>query len=323
MSQSWDFGISEELRMVERRIFDAISSEEPLLTDISAYVIGAGGKRIRPTVTLLSFRAVGGKEVASAVDIAASLELIHSATLIHDDINDGGVMRRGKLAAYKKFGIQNALVTGDFLFTKAFGIGGKFDDDIVDLTAAVCTSLAEGEIRQKRHACDVAITRDQYIDIIRHKTAMPISAGARIGALLGGGTFEQVNSLGEYGLNLGIAFQIVDDMLDVVGDPLRLGKPAGTDIREGNMTLLLIHALNDGESSRTEELIEIVGKRRKDEHEIHKALDIVKKSGAVEKARLDARGYVQRAKESLYELSETPYRQELIRLADFVLNRDA
>src|SRR2546428_1832080 len=127
MTGSHDFGVARELALVEARIRESIVSEEPLLHDIASYVIEAGGKRIRPTVTLLAFQALGGQDTSQAIDLAAALEMIHSATLIHDDINDGGEMRRGRPAAYRKFGLQNALVTGDFLFAKAFGIGGEVD----------------------------------------------------------------------------------------------------------------------------------------------------------------------------------------------------
>src|SRR3989442_4589350 len=154
MTTTWDFGVSRELDLVERGIRESLVSEEPLLTEIAQYVIGAGGKRIRPTVTLLAFRAVGGKAVEKTVDIAAALELIHSATLIHDDINDGGTERRGRPAAYLKYGLQEALVTGDFPFSKAVPVWGEVDDDIVDLTARVCAALAEGGVLQKRHLRD-------------------------------------------------------------------------------------------------------------------------------------------------------------------------
>src|SRR2546428_10753178 len=146
MTAGWDFGVSHELDLVERRIRGCLTSEEPLLTEIAEYVIASGGKRIRPTVTLLAFKAVGGQEIEKAVDIAAALELIHSATLVHDDINDGGTERRGRPAAYLKYGVQEALVTGDFLFTKAFRIGGKVDDDIVEMTAPPAPAHPAGGI---------------------------------------------------------------------------------------------------------------------------------------------------------------------------------
>lgn len=318
-----DFGVGSELALVERRIRESIVSEEPLLTDIASYVIEAGGKRIRPTVTLLAFKALGGKDARQAVDLAAALELIHSATLLHDDINDGSEMRRGRLAAYQKFGLQNALVTGDFLFVKAFGIGGKFDADIVELTANACAALAEGEIRQKRHAYDVSVSRDEYLDIITRKTALPIMAGAKIAGLLAGARLEQVDAVGDYGLNLGIAFQIVDDILDVVGDGARLGKRAGTDIREGNVTLVAIHALNNGSAIGREELARIITERLKEDVEVERALRMMRDAGAVEKALADARHFGALAKEAVGPLPESEAKANLSRLVDYVLARDA
>src|SRR5256886_2421625 len=234
MTTSLDFGVAKEMALVEAKIRQSIVSEEPLLHDIARYVIDAGGKRIRPMVTLLAFRALGGTDVSQAIDLAAALELIHSATLIHDDINDGGEMRRGRLTAYKKFGLQNALITGDFLFVKAFGIGGKFDAEIVELTADACAALAEGEIRQKRHAFDTNVSHQEYVDIITRKTALPIMAGAKIIGLIAGARLEDIEAVGEYGLNLGIAFPDSGHILhrDRGGGPF--GESTGTDLREGN-----------------------------------------------------------------------------------------
>src|SRR2546428_11962268 len=231
MTTSLDFGVASEMAVVEAKIGQRIVSVDPVLHGIALSVIEAGGKRIRPMVALLAFRALGGTDAAQAIDLAAALELIHSATLIHDDINDGGEMRRGRLTAYKKFGLQNALITGDFLSVKAFGIGGKFDAEIVELTADACAALAEGEIRQKRHAFDTSVSHQEYVDIITRKTALPIMAGAKIIWLIAPARLHDIAALREDGLNLGIAFQIVDDILDVVGDGARLGKRTGTDLR--------------------------------------------------------------------------------------------
>jgi octaprenyl-diphosphate synthase len=319
---SLDFGVAREMALVEARIRESIVSEEPLLEDIARYVIEAGGKRIRPIVTLLSFKALGGRDIRQAIDLAAALELIHSATLIHDDINDGGDMRRGRLAAYKKFGLQNALVTGDFLFVKAFGIGGKFDPDIVELTANACAALAEGEIRQQRHAFDPKVSRDEYLDIIRRKTALPMMAGAKIAGLLAGARLEQIEAVGDFGLNLGIAFQIVDDILDVIGNGARLGKPAGTDVREGNVTLVAIHALNDGSSIDVAALARLIQKRRKAEADVQRTLLLLRDSGAIEKARGEAMAFGRMAKKSLDSLADGSVKENMVRLVDFVLSRD-
>ncbi len=320
---SWDLTISKELKMVSALIKENIASKEAMLTEIAEYVIEAGGKMVRPAVTILSFYSVGGKDVEDVVRFAASLELIHNATLLHDDINDGGVMRRGRPAAYTRYGIQNTLVTGDFLFTRAFAIGAKFESAIVDITAEACVNLAEGEISQRRHARDPTVSEEDYLGIIRRKTAGPISAGAKVGAILGGGSLEEVLALGEYGKNLGIAFQIVDDILDVVGNEEQLGKPTGTDIREGNVTLLTLHALQNGSRREAEVLAEIVRRASKDKEDVSRALEIIVGSGAVEAARQRAKEYGERAKESLGLLTTGPRKLELLKLVDYVLNRES
>lgn len=322
MNTTWDFGVADELVLVEKKIRECIVSEEPLLTDIASYVIGSGGKRIRPTVTLLSFRAFGGKDIRKAVELATALELIHSATLIHDDINDGGEYRRGRPAAYKKFGLQNALVTGDFLFVKAFGIGGRFEPEIVELTASACAALAEGEIRQKRHAYDTAVTEDEYLDIIRRKTALPIMAGAKIAGLLARADLEQIDAIGGYGLNLGIAFQIVDDILDVIGDGVRLGKPVGTDLKEGNVTLVAINALSNGVEISKSELESLLRKRGKEVSELERTLELLRASGGVDKAWRRAETYGTKAKEAIAVLPPSDAKLNMLRLVDFVVTRD-
>ena len=322
MTSGVDFGVEKELTLVEERIQESIHSQEPLLTDIARYVIQAGGKRIRPLVAVLANKAVGGKNLDRVVEIAAALELIHSATLVHDDINDDGGFRRGRTAAYRKFALQNALVAGDFLFVKAFAIGGRFEPEVVELTAAVCTGLAEAEIVQKRHIGDLSTTRDQYLEIIRRKTAMPISAGARLGAMFGGGTPEEVEALTVYGTNLGLAFQIVDDILDVAGDPRVLGKPVGTDLKEGNMTLLVLHALNDGSDVRGH-LSRILQQPARSEADIAQGLALIRDSGAVDRARVDAEHFGFLAIAALDPVRPGPGKDALARLVDFVVRRNA
>src|SRR3989442_1668567 len=176
MTLPMDFGVAEEMALVEAKIRKSIVSEEPLLEDIARYVIEAGGKRIRPMVTLLAFKALGGQDIGQAIDLSAALELIHSATLIHDDINDGGEMRRGRPAAYKKFGLQNALITGDFLFVKAFGIGGQVGSGNLEITADASAALAGSEIRRQRPGFCIPVTRRQAFDIITRATARPLHA---------------------------------------------------------------------------------------------------------------------------------------------------
>lgn len=319
---AWELSISKELSLVEKLLRETVTSPESLLTEIANYAIGAGGKRARPAVTILSFYAVGGEEVKRAIEIAAALELVHNATLIHDDINDGGTTRRGQVAAHRRYGLHNALVTGDFLFTKAFAIGGHFEPEIVDITAEACVRLAEGEVRQSNQARNLALTEREYLETIRLKTGYFFSAGARLGALLGGGSPSEIEAMGGYGAAGGMAFQMVDDILDVVGEEPVLGKPVGSDIREGNMTLLHIHALRKATPDARRELADILRTEDPDAASVRRALEIVRASGAVEAARARARELGERAKEHLGVLPPSPHKLDLMRLVDMVLERD-
>ena len=181
---------------------------------------------------------------------------------------------------------------------------------------------SEGEIRQKKRLRDIGISQDDYLDIVRRKTAIPISAGARVGSMLAGARPLEVEAMAAYGLTLGTAFQIVDDILDIVGDEATLGKRPGTDIKEGNVTLPAIHALNDGIAIDRAELIRILRKREKPWGEVDTALRMLRDSGAVDLARIEARAFAESAKSALELIPPTRYKDELVRLADYVVARD-
>ena len=318
MSQGWDSSIKDELKMVEQEIHRSISSEQPILTEICDYVISSGGKRMRPGVTILSYLASGGKEVSEAIKIAAAFEMIHSATLIHDDINDRSEMRRGRQSAYKKFGLQQALVSGDYLFVKAFAIGGFFNEEIVSLVAEACTAIAESEIVQFEKEGQVA-SLDVYLGIIEGKTAKPIMAGARIGAYLAKAELDRVHAMGEYGLNIGMAFQIIDDILDIEGTEKTLGKPRMVDFDEGKATLPLIHAMADPKVGSR--LLQLFHKKVKTEQDVEEALALISNTKAIELSRVKAKEYADIALQALEGVPESEYKQGLRRLAETVVDR--
>ncbi|MFQ6061480.1 MAG: polyprenyl synthetase family protein, partial [Thermoplasmata archaeon] len=275
-----------------------------------------------PIVTILAFKAVGGTETRKVIEIATAIELIHTGSLVHDDINDGSDLRRGKMSAFRKFGLRDSLVTGDFLFSKGYELGGKFNKEIVRVTADACSSLAAGEVLQKRSRCDTSLTVQQYLDLAERKTARLISAGARAGALVGGGTRKEVESLGEYGRNLGIAFQIVDDILDVLGDEEKLGKKVGMDLREGNITLPSIYAMTDGVDGPGKELASILRKRNKTEEDITRGLRIIKETGGTKRASEAAERYADIARGHVSSF-DGKRRERLLELIDFVLKRES
>lgn len=321
MPPSWDAPIHKELCLVEEEIWSNIQSRQKLLTEISMHVIGAGGKRIRPGVTILSYRAVGGDDPTKVIGIAAAFEIIHSATLIHDDINDGGLTRRGTVSAFKRYGVQRALVAGDFLFVRGFRLGGSLDEWIVDLVADACTSMAESEILQSEYELNPDMPVEVYIEIIEGKTARPIRAGAMTGAVLADAEPAQIEAMGRYGLNLGLAFQIVDDILDVVGDQRKLGKPRGMDFMEGKPTLPLIMAVSNGfDTGRVRELFL---RKEKEPKEIEEALEILSHSGVIAASREYAIKYAQKAVNALAPIPDSEYKRSLIELADAVITRDS
>jgi geranylgeranyl pyrophosphate synthase len=321
-TKPWDFGIQKELHLVDEKLHEMVKSREKVLTDASLHVIDAGGKRIRPTVTILAYRALGGSDVPKIVDIAAGFELIHSATLIHDDINDGGSTRRGRETVYKKYGMHDAIVTGDFLFSQAFRIGGVFDRTVVQTTADACAALAEGEILQNRYRHRKDLTVDTYLQVAERKTAEPIRAGAMVGAYLAGGNPEAIQSLGAYGQDLGIAFQIVDDILDFTGDEKKTGKMVGNDLKEGNLTLPSLLAIKSSEDTK-KAILDVIARDEPSADEVRKCAQLVVKSGAIEKARGMGEFYGMEALGHLGCLANNRHSQGLRDLVNKVLGRDS
>ncbi len=315
--------VIEDLDAVERVIFENIDSEVELLGEISRYLLEAGGKRVRPAFVLLAFRAVGGKDVQKVVPIAASIEMIHTATLIHDDIADSSTTRRGVPSVNQKFGLSRALMVGDFIFVKAFRIGGAYDWEIVKIIAEACANLAEGEILQSLNRYNVDLTLEEYKETIRKKTASLISACGAVGSILGGAKEEEVNGLSSYGHDLGMTFQIIDDILDVEGDRAKTGKPRGTDVREGQLSVPLIRALSVLDPERREELSSIIRKRENSEEEIDRGIAIVKGTDALGFARHLAEDYGAKAREALGMLSDSDYKENLELLIDAVIERDS
>jgi octaprenyl-diphosphate synthase len=297
--------IAPDLVRVEDKITRLLVSREPLLSEISLHLIAGGGKRIRPAVALLVFKACGGEDVTDMLDVAVALELIHSATLLHDDIIDGGKTRRGRASAFSRYGLANTLVTGDFLFSKAFELCGRFEEAIVRWAADACISLTEGEVMQGRFRRNPAVTTDDYLEIIARKTASLFSQGARVAAHLAGLGSDGADAMWACGFNIGMAFQIVDDLLDVEGDEDVTGKPVGIDLRDGNPSLPLVLALGDAEVRR------VFTSAEPRDQDIAAALQRVRALGVLATVRRLAEEYTARARAGLARLPYSAYRQAL------------
>ena len=312
--------LAEALDLVEVRLAERVQAREPLLTDISTYLIGSGGKRVRPTVTLLVFRACGGndrgRDVRDIIDVATALELIHSATLLHDDIIDGSDVRRGKDSAFRKYGLASTLVTGDFVFSRAFQLCARFEEKLINWAAEACISLTEGETMQSRFRHNPAVSRTDYLEIISRKTASIFEQGARTAAYLAGASEDVIEAMASCGFSVGMTFQIVDDLLDVEGTEAQVGKPVGLDLRDGNPSLPIVLAIG-----RDPEVARIFRKPEPTSADIETALVRIRHSGVLSEVRALAAEYGTRARQSLDLLAPSSDKDHLHMLVDQLLER--
>lgn len=307
--------IEGDLALVEKRIAEVIRAREPRLTEIADYLINAGGKRVRPAVALLVFRACGGADVTDMVDLSVSLELIHTATLLHDDIIDSSDVRRGKDAAPVRFGIADTLVTGDFLFSRAFQVCGRFEESIVSWAADACVQLTEGEILQGRFRRNTTVTEQDYFEIIARKTASLFAVGTRIAAYLAKLPGAEVDAMETCGREIGVAFQMIDDVLDIDGDPAKTGKRIGTDLVDGNPSLPIVWGL-EIPAVRRAFLEENCGAAA-----IEEALAAVKKSGVASRVREGAVAHAQAATAILDRLPASDFRDAIRALVCDLVDR--
>ncbi len=310
--------VIEELQLVERQLAARVQSREPLLNEIGQYLINAGGKRVRPAVVLLMFRACGGTDPTDIVDLAAALELIHSASLLHDDIIDGGATRRGKVSPFHRFGLANSLVAGDFLFSQAFGLCGRFEERVITWAADACILLTEGEVMQGRFRHNPNVTRDDYIEIISRKTASLFELGARVGAYMAGASPEIVESMAACGFAVGMAFQVIDDLLDVQGNGEQTGKPTGVDLKDGNPSLPLVLAI-----ALDPEVKRVFQKKQPTASEITDALDRVRALGVLAEVQALAHSYGKQALIALDRLAPSMYYDSLSFFIHQMIDRTA
>jgi octaprenyl-diphosphate synthase len=312
--------VEDDLRRVETRLCEEIDSREDRLRSIAAHLIGAGGKRIRPTVVLLTFNAAragrphGRHE--DAVEAAVALELIHSATLLHDDIIDAGETRRGRPSALRTFGTADTLVAGDFLFSRAFALCTRFEPDVIRWAAEACVHLTEGEMMQGRFRHDPRVTVDDYLTIIERKTASLFAAGARTAAHLAGARPELTEALAACGRHIGLAFQVSDDLLDVVGSPTVTGKPLGIDLRDGNPSLPIVLALQSDP-----ELARLFARGRPSPGDVDAGLGRIRRAGVLAAVAQRAESHATQALEQLSLLPDSPYRAALDTLTRGLIGR--
>lgn len=313
---------------IDQEIKEALETVDPeTLRQASEHLTKAGGKKLRPSLVVLSSEAVGGT-VEAALKTGAAVELIHTFSLIHDDIMDQDEKRRGKPSVHIQWGEPMAILAGDTLFSKAFATVLRSEEDGVPaewilpaLHTVVdsCVKICEGQALDMGFAERTDVSESEYLIMIYKKTAALIAAATKAGALLGGGSQEQVEALAEYGRLIGMAFQIQDDYLDVASSEEDLGKPVGSDIVEGKMTLLVVNALSKAIPEDHDRLLTIL-KEEGDEN-VSEAMEIMEKYGSIEYAWKVAQEDVNKAKELLDILDDSPAKDALLKIADFVLER--
>jgi octaprenyl-diphosphate synthase len=308
--------VDDGLKAVEEKLGSVVESDVDLLRDASRHIIASGGKRLRPRLVFLAYLAAGGQNVVEAAPMAAAIELVHTATLVHDDINDHSLTRRGKITVHARWGRTFGLLTGDYLFTKVYEMMAPYGRTFNMIMADACVKLVEGETLQAAAAKSGQMDRETYKKIIARKTASLFEAGARMGASLAGADEETVETLAEYGYNLGLAFQIVDDILDIVGDPDELGKPVGGDLVRGEGVMIAQNG------KHTAVGMVAAAAPVADADPIKEMMIRLRDSGAVEMARTQAYELAERARTLLETLAPGPARTELNRLVDMVIDRE-
>lgn len=314
--------VRADLVEVEREYLRQVESKVRVIPEIGAYIQKSGGKRVRPALLLMAARLCGYTGPRAILN-AAVVEFIHTATLVHDDIIDDAETRRGQKAVHSRWGNDVTVLAGDFLYIKSMAMALTQDTlDVVRLLCDITLRMIEGEIYQLTKNGDVDITEDEHFDIIRRKTAHLFGGCAEIGAMLGEAGPEKQAALRDYGFNLGVLFQLVDDQLDFTGEAEALGKPIGGDLLEGKMTLPLIHLRDHGGPDAVALIRRIVAERHASPDDWARVQALMAEHRSLEYAQARARTFGEAAKRALMVFPDRPEREALLALAEFVISRD-
>jgi octaprenyl-diphosphate synthase len=315
--------IAEDMQRVDARIRACLDSDVALVRQVAEYIVAGGGKRLRPALLLLANgAALGGRGGPgdAPIELAAVIEFIHTATLLHDDVVDESGLRRGRRTANAQFGNAASVLVGDFLYSRAFQMMvGLHEMRVMEVLAETTNTIAEGEVLQLMNCHDPAVDERAYLEVIRRKTAKLFEAAARLGAVLARAPRALEEGLAEYGVRLGTAFQLIDDVLDYSGDVTEIGKNLGDDLAEGKPTLPLIRAIASGTPAEADVVRRaIVEGGRGDFAQV---LEAVRRTGALAYARDTARREAEAAQRALEALAHSKHKESLLELAAFSVSR--
>ncbi|PTE23085.1 polyprenyl synthetase family protein [Cereibacter changlensis JA139] len=314
--------LAEDMAQVNLLIRERMASKHaPRIPEVTAHLVEAGGKRLRPLLTLAGARLCG-YEGAYHIHLAATVEFIHTATLLHDDVVDESERRRGRPTANLLWDNKSSVLVGDYLFARSFQLMCETGSlRVMDILANASATISEGEVLQLTAAQDLGTTEDIYLQVVRGKTAALFSAATEVGGVIAGASEAEVEALHAYGDALGIAFQIVDDLLDYGGTADAIGKNTGDDFRERKLTLPVIKAVAKADAEERAFWVRVIEKGKQGDGDLEQALAIMARHGAMQAARADALAWAGVAREALTRLPEHPLRGMLHDLADYVVER--
>lgn len=307
--------LAHDLAQIDLRLEEVLRAEYPQLTEAARYACRAGGKRVRPLLMAATFRALGRSSTEAIRSLAAAFQLIHTASLVHDDVIDHAELRRGRPSLPRAFGLTTAIVAGDYLFVRAFELASEYPRSIIMRCGESCADLVEGEVLEDAGRFDLTTGSEHYYRVIERKTAAIVAAALASVAEIAGAEPKVVDACAAYGKSLGVAFQIRDDLLDVFGDPDLLGKPLYSDLREGNPTLVSLEAYSALHGSRRAEFERLFALHRKNPGDLLRLKALAEESGARDRVAREAERWAERAIQSLEPLAASPYRSLLSTLA--------
>jgi octaprenyl-diphosphate synthase len=313
--------LDEDLQRIEEEINKNLQSSVPLIALVTRYIMRSGGKRLRPLLTVLAARLLN-YQGNDHYGLSIVFEYLHAATLLHDDVVDNAELRRGRPSANTLWGNAAVVLVGDFLLATSFFLSVMSGNlNILRILSETTTSMAEGEVLQLINSDNLEISEEEYIEVIKRKTAILISAACQIGAILGRANGEQEEAMRLFGLNLGIAFQLRDDFLDYAGSEEEFGKPVGKDLQEGKITLPLIHALQSSNDGDRQRLVELITSDRDYEQIFGKVKKAIRNYQGLDYTDKLANQHITEAKSALSIFPESPTRQSLIEIAEYVVTR--
>ncbi len=321
MEDVWE-AFRPELQEVEAQIQKHLDSHAPLINTVADHILSSGGKRIRPLLLILSSHLFGYPEKSDLL-LGSLVEFIHTATLLHDDVLDEADIRRGEKTARRIWGNHASILVGDYLYSQAMALIAAFHNhDINEIMADACRKMAEGEVLQLCANSQPDLTEADYLKIVEYKTAILVAASCKVGAIIGGASIEEQMALYRFGYNLGMAFQLADDRLDYAADHSRLGKSLGQDIRQGMITLPLLHLLKTCSASERAWLRDKILTHSVDDQELEVILNMMKKQGSLAYSTMRAREYIEASALDLVPFPDSPAKRSLAIVSCYMVNRD-